>query len=242
MREISDRIPSRFLGNERTIWIHPPESGVSARALTVFLDGELYRDRVDARAVLRRLQGRIAPSWFVFVSSHSVEARWRECPCHRPFARFVTEELFPWLEERHIRRDAIRRRVIVGLSYTGLAAAYVAKQSPGRFQAVISQSGSFWWNAGALAARYRRLRTPLSTQFYLDVGTMETQRGVQRRPDVLQEMSQVEGVRQFRDVLVSRGHRVKYVEYEGGHDFAAWKKTLPDALVWALPPRAKRAA
>lgn len=235
MREITDRIESAFLRNERTVWIRPPRNP-AVRTLTIFLDGELYRERVQAVAVLNRLRGVIADSWFVFVSSAGAEARWIECPCHPPFARFIVKELLPWLKARHIPSPPVRK-ILVGLSYTGLAAAYVAKRCPGVFQRVISQSGSFWWNDGALIEEYRRIRNPLRTAFYLDVGTREIQSHVCHRPDVIQRMSQLDGVRRFRDQLLRHGNRVEYVEYNGGHEFSAWKKTLPHALKWALSRR-----
>jgi enterochelin esterase-like enzyme len=79
------------------------------------------------------------------------------------------------------------------------------------------------------------LGAPVPTDFYLDVGTEEVAESVRHRADVLQVVSQIEGVRRFRDVLRLRGNSVRYVEFEGGHDFIAWRQTLPEALRWALP-------
>ena len=73
------------------------------------------------------------------------------------------------------------------------------------------------------------------TDFYLDVGTEELAENVRHREDVLQVVSQIEGVHRFRDVLRLKGHSVRYVEFDGGHDFTAWRQTLPEALRWALP-------
>src|SRR5689334_11539418 len=146
MNEVVSRFRSVHLQNERPIWVRPPRDPSSAEHVSVFLDGELYRDQVGANSVIDRLEDDIADSWFVFVSMESVEARWRECPCHQPFARFVTEELLPWLNARHPELRLVRKRTLIGLSYTGLAAAFVAKECPGIFQRVVSQSGSFWWN------------------------------------------------------------------------------------------------
>ncbi|MBI5381155.1 MAG: hypothetical protein HZA31_04580 [Opitutae bacterium] len=155
MTEIIETFRSINLQNERPIWIRPPKMRAAAENLTIFLDGELYRDRVDAPSVIDALHGEIADSWFVFVSMGSVEARWLECPCHPPFAKFIVEELLPWLELRYPEIKAIRARVLVGLSYTGLAAAFIARQYPAIFQRVISQSGSFWWNDCWLTEQYR---------------------------------------------------------------------------------------
>jgi len=67
------------------------------------------------------------------------------------------------------------------------------------------------------------------------VGSGETAENVRHKEDVLQVVSQIDAVRQFRDVLIAGGYDVKYLEFAGGHDFLEWRKTLPDALRWALP-------
>jgi enterochelin esterase family protein len=234
MPEIVAHVRSAHLQNERQVWIRAPRDPAASQ-LVVFLDGELYRDRVSANAVIDALGDSIADAWHVFVSVESAESRWRECPCHPPFARFIAEELLPWLGRHTPELAAVRERTLVGLSYTGLAAAFVAKEFPGRFARVISQSGSFWSDDAALVTAYRQLTSPLPTAFHLSVGTREIQTNVQHRPDVLQKISQVEGVRRFRDALRANGHDVTYVEFEGGHECEAWRAALPDALRWALP-------
>lgn len=235
MNEVIEQFKSVHLQNERTIWIRPPRDAANTKHVTVFLDAELYRDKVDAVSVIDDLEQGMDDSWFVFVSVESFEARWLECPCYPPFAAFIAEELIPWVERR-FKMNGIQRRTLVGLSYTGLAAAFIAKKFPGLFHHVISQSGSFWWNNCWLIAQYRS-STPVPTEFYLSVGTREIQENVQHREGVLQVVSQIEGVRRFRDALLSSQHVVKFVEFEGAHDCADWKKTLPDALRWALSCR-----
>jgi enterochelin esterase family protein len=84
------------------------------------------------------------------------------------------------------------------------------------------------------------LGAPVPTDFYLSVGTEELAENVRHREGVLQSVSQLEGVRRFRDALRLRGNSVKYVEFEGGHDFTAWRQTLPEALRWALPKQGAR--
>ena len=234
MNEVISRFSSVHLQNERLIWVRSPRDRSSAEHLSIFLDGELYRDRVGANSVIDSLQGDIADSWFVFVSMESVEARWLECPCYQPFARFVAEELLPWLSTQHPELRLVRKRTLIGVSYTGLAAAFVAKECPGMFQRVICQSGSFWWNDCWLSEQYR-LSARVPTDFYLDVGTKDLAENVRHREDVLQVVSQIEGVHRFRDVLRLKGHSVRYVEFDGGHDFTGWRQTLPEALQWALP-------
>lgn len=240
MPETHHTLKSARLGNERGIWIIPPRDPSAPARLAVFLDAERYRDpapRVDVLPVLDELVagGALANTLFVFVSEHDAEARWRECPCHPPFADFINEELLPWLENLHPESRVAPARVLIGLSYTGLAAAYVAFRAPGRWTHVISQSGSHWSDDEWLTARYRELSTPLPTRFYLDVGRGETAENVRHREDVLQVASQIDAVRRFRDALRATGHEVNDHEYDGGHDYSAWRKTLPAALRWALP-------
>jgi enterochelin esterase-like enzyme len=236
--EIVTRLRSSHLENERSIWIRQPRNIANASNLVVFLDGERYRDRVDVSTVIEDLQGEIADAWFVFVSEGSPEARRLECPCYPPFSRFITNELLPYLGNTHIDFSQVRRRTLAGLSYTGLAAASVAKDFPGAFQRVISQSGSFWWNDCWLVEEFRRLKSRIPVEFYLDVGTSEVHQNVDHGY-VVQVVSQIEGVRRFRDVLSDLRHSVMYREFEGDHDYKCWNRTLPDALRWCLPPEPK---
>lgn len=227
---------SKHLGNERNVWIRRPAQTGDSCSLVVFLDAELYRDRVGANVVIDdlELRGVVRPSFYVFVSSQSIESRWRECPCYPPFARFINDELVPWIEDVIPEAKAESKRVIAGLSYTGLAAAFVALDGKSSFAKVIAQSGSFWSNQCWLTREYRSKEMARPVDFYLDVGLDETATNVRHKEDVLQDISQIEGVQGFRDVLLARGYAVNYIEFQGGHDTACWRTTLPIALEWAL--------
>lgn len=234
MDEVIALFASAHLKNERLIWVRPPRDRLAAQDVAVFLDGEFYRDRVGVNSLIDDLRGDIADSWLVFVSMESIEARWLECACYQPFARFIAEELLPWLSAQHEELRLVKKRTLIGLSYTGLAAAFVVREFPGMFQRAVCQSGSFWWNDCWLSEQYR-LSARVPTDFYLDVGNAEVAENVLHREGVLQVVSQIEGVHRFRDVLRLKGNSVRYVEFDGGHDFSAWRQTLPEALRWALP-------
>jgi enterochelin esterase family protein len=226
------------LSNTRPVWVLGPEAPGPDAALVVFLDGELYRDRVGAVPLIRGLAAgaEVPEAIYAFVSMAGAEERWRECPCHPPFAEAVSEELLPWIEAVVPGARQARRRVLAGLSYTGLAAAYVNLRNPGLFGRVICQSGSFWWNDCWVVDRYREAQGPVGAEFYLDVGSRETQAGVLHREGVFQGVSQREGVRRFRDAVAQRGGSARYAEFDGAHDFAGWRATLPGALRWSLGP------
>jgi len=229
------RLKSAVLGNERNVWVTPPLDPATCSQLTVFLDAEMYRDNVHAAAICEtaRREGAIPDSWFVWISSESIEARWKECPCHPPFARFIVDEFLPWLASTHPDTRRATWRTLVGLSYTGLAAAYVAHERPGVFARVIAQSGSFWWHDAWLCNHVTR-QGAQDVAFWLEVGARETQTNLKHQPDVVQAMSQIAGVQRMRDALVAQGYEVKYVETaDGAHDTSAWARSLPSALRWA---------
>jgi enterochelin esterase-like enzyme len=79
------------------------------------------------------------------------------------------------------------------------------------------------------------LEQKIPVEFYLDVGTQEIRENVHHRDDVVQVVSQIEGVCRFRDALLARGHAVRYNEFDGGYDYACWNRTLLDALRWGVP-------
>ncbi len=231
-------IESRALCNRRSLWIVGPVNGGAVSNLVVFLDGELFLKHLDALALIHRLSAEpeLADSLFVFVSMHSQAARLSECSCHPQFARFIAVELIEFMETIHPGLKAVPQRVLAGVSFSGLAAVFIAGEFPGIFQKIIAQSGSFWWKDCWLIKHLRQMTKPLPSLFYLDVGTGETEVDVEGDPkaDTFQSTSQIDSVKQLRDALASQGCRVKYVEFSGGHEAKEWAQTLPSALIWAV--------
>ena len=238
MDEQTLTIRSQALGNERTVWIAPPLDASTCDTVAVFLDAELYRGRVEAPRTLNKLrqERRVGDVWAVYVSHRSQEDRWVECPCNPAFAEFIGVELIGSLCRTFPLFARVDHRVLAGMSYSGLAAAYAALRHPTVFQAVICQSASFWWNDQWLVREYARIGSAVKARFFLAVGTKETQRGLQHRPDVCQAISQREAVHAFRDVLAGLGIPVEYLEFEGGHGMTGWAETLPPFLDRALAP------
>jgi len=238
MNEEKFTFKSEILGNERSIWIQKPEASVSSDSLLIILDGELYREHVGAPEIIEKLvkEKRIKPTIIVYVSYCTKEARWIECPCHPPFANFISDELYPWLVSTLPELVNIKERIIAGLSYTGLAASFVAIESEDLFHKVISQSGSYWSNECQISKKLKDYDRKLNLSFYLDVGNQEIEANVKHKEDVIQKVSQISGVESFRDVLISKGIQTEYKVFNGGHSFEAWAQTLPQALIWALSP------
>ena len=130
----------------RSAWSLAPPTGRPTAAI-VFLDAEIYLERVGAAAVVRRLMERrtIPPAVAVFLSHGSAAARHQDFVCRPEYARFVACDLVGAVREEH---PGVTEIVIAGLSLSGLAAAYAATRHPAVFRAAVCQSPSFWWEHG----------------------------------------------------------------------------------------------
>ena len=217
----------------RSAWLvaGPP----TPHRLCVLLDGEIYRDGVDALPVLATLMesGRIPPMTVVLVSHAGAAARHADYVCDPQFARFVAEDVVDRARER-VPSLSADRHVICGLSLSGLAAAHIALLHPTRFSAALCQSGSFWWEPVAFA-RLAAEHPPVGTRFWLSVGDEETDSGVSHPPTGLfQAISQIDGVERAVAVLEEHGGDVRFHRYRGGHSVEHWQAELDDAVTWLL--------
>ena len=83
-------------------------SGPTARraarrqALLVLFDGNAYAKQVSTPTLIDNLMadGLIPPTAVVLVDNASPQARGRELPPNTAFARFLDEELMPWVGSR----------------------------------------------------------------------------------------------------------------------------------------------
>lgn len=228
-------ISSSLLSQPRTVWMDTACAGVADDCL-IFLDGELYRDRVDAPAIVSHLQstGELAPTNCVYLSNACAMARHVDFTCSESFSLFLAKDLKSWIEERLGQHQ---RYVLCGLSLSGLAAAFTMRQHPSVFGSVLCQSPSAWWRGEWLAASWNR-HGPRHGRCWISVGDQELTYGVAHPPSgVFQNASQLDSCRRLANVLTERCEDVSYSEYAGGHDPLCWGQELPAALKWLLAPR-----
>ncbi|MEJ0089299.1 MAG: alpha/beta hydrolase-fold protein [Limisphaerales bacterium] len=202
--------------------------GDQPQRLCLFLDGELYLQKMKAAPVLNDLlnRGALPPVTFAFIDHLNMKAREHDYTCNDQFGNFIVGKVIPWLQQE-ISSLRPGHHLIGGLSLSGLASAWLALQYPGHFRYCLSQSGSFWWNDQhftKMAAHH----APVKTRFWLSVGDQETE------VDDPPEVSQIEGVKNAREVLKSLAASVHYHEYHGGHDLKYWRAELNQALQWLL--------
>jgi iron(III)-enterobactin esterase len=216
----------------RRIWRLGSSRGVPA-GLLLFLDAELYLERVSAAEVVTRLEkeGRIPPVLSVFVSNNGSAARHADYVCDADYARFLVEELLPFVKVRN--PEAVSDGVVlVGLSLSGLAAAHAALATD-RFKAVVCQSPSFWWDGERFASSLPSAggRAPA---FWVSVGDLETESGISHPPSGLfQGTSQRESCDRGSAALRAAGYMVAHRVFQGGHDPVCWREDLALALPWA---------
>lgn len=230
---VQHRLPSRVLDNQRDVWTYRPAGARAPEVLLVLFDGNAYTRQVSTPTIIDNLMadGLIPPTAVVLVDNASPQARGRELPPNTAFARFLDEELMPWVQARGLGQPAART-VIGGSSYGGLASAYAGLVNARWFGNVLSMSGSFWWSPagevpGWVQRRYAEApRQPV--RFYLDAGRHERARGGQ---DGILETN-----RHLADVLRAKGYDVTQAEHETSHDYLQWQGSLGCGLVALLNP------
>lgn len=228
-------VPSEIKSPGRRLWILPPARG-DAQSLFVFLDAELYLERVGARTLIDQLhvEDKVPPSLAVFVAANDSASRHADFVCDPAYARFLSDDVLPFVRAR--MKSGPVRVVLVGLSLSGLAVAHAAVLTK-RFDAVVCQSPSCWWEH----ERFSDSLPPAAENppaLWISVGDLETESGVSHPPSGLyQGTSQRESCTRAAAALVNVGYHVRYREFHGGHDPACWREDLAMALPWTTSQR-----
>lgn len=225
-------IPSVRLPAPRKAWIHRATSG-EAKYCLLFLDGELFTERVKAPDLLRGAEatGALPPVTCVYLPNASAAGRHADYTCNEAFASFVAEEMPRWME-REVGH--FERLFLCGLSLSALQAVFTALRHPGVFAGVLAQSPSAWWQEEWLTQSLPAMPTR-PNRFWLSVGTQERQTNVSHPPTPLvQTTSQLDSVRRLSAAMTTAGHAIHLNEYDGGHDPACWAAELMEALTWLV--------
>jgi enterochelin esterase family protein len=231
------KIESRILKNQRSVWVYLP-SGYTEKAagypLLVLFDGREYLDQFYTPTVLDNLiaSGKIPPTVAILVDNLGPAVRDLELPCYRPFADFLASELLPWARDRYRVTSDPGATVVAGSSYGGLAATCAAMWYPKIFGNFLSQSASYWWKPDTETEyewprRQFASRDTLPLRAFITVGLMETL----PKPG---NTDQVKVNRAFRDALKAKGYDITYTEFNGAHEYIDWQGTLPDGLIVLL--------
>jgi enterochelin esterase-like enzyme len=231
-------IDSRVLAGKRGVTVYTPAAYASnSKALPFILlfDAEAYLDVVAAPTILDNMisQSVIPPAVVAFV--HSEGTRDQDLPPNADFQAFIGSDLMPWVRQRYRIAKDPKLNIVGGSSLGGLAAAYTAFVHPDMFGKVLSQSGSYWWdanylnevlpsaNAGWMVKQFAEA-APKPIRFYMVVGSWEA-------------AGMVSSTRILHSVLMGKGNEVTYREVTAGHNYENIQQTLPDALIALLGGR-----
>jgi predicted alpha/beta superfamily hydrolase len=136
------------------------------------------------------------------------------------YAKFVAQELKPFIDARYLTLPGPRTTTIFGSSMGGLVSLYTALWHPRTFGAVAALSPSLWWDDRVVFRDFGRLTRRPDVRVWLDTGTAEPG---------------WETVPLFRDTLVAAGWTLgddlAYREYPGAeHTEKAWAARIGDVL------------
>lgn len=229
------KIKSEILKNERRAWVYTPPGYVrdgKPYGLIVMFDGPMYTLLIPTPVILDNLlaKAKLPPMVAVILDNPTPHSRETEFACYEPYAEFIAKEVIPWVRANYNVTTDPSQTVVSGVSFGGLAAAFVGFRHPEIFGNVICQSGSFWWkpdseNEPEWLTRQFVASKKLPLRFFLDVGLFETGPNPHGAPDM------VAVSRHMRDVLRAKGYDVEYRECHCGHDYLNWRGMLPDALM-----------
>lgn len=146
----------------------------------------------------------------------------------RRYARFVVEEVKPFIDASYRTRPEAAHTAIAGSSMGGLVALYCALWHPDVFSQVGALSPSVWWDDHGVVRDFAALKKKPAVRLWVDMGTAEPG---------------WEGVRRFRAALIARGwergNDLHYDEVPGGeHTEAAWAERVGPLLQFLLAPAA----
>lgn len=209
--------PPATLLDGREVWCHRVGTGEEL-PVVVHLDGEVWLDHHGLPDSLDRAHaaGAVPAHVAVFVSSGSVQDRWRDAGRPDGLAEFVARRAVPWVRDELDVSDRPQDTVVAGQSLGGLTALWVAARHGDVVGRAIAQSASLWLAdpAAELAGSAARVR--------LEVGLQEW---------VLLPLHRE---------LAARAPSVDLVEFDGGHDYACWRGGLLDAVADLLADRPLR--
>ena len=161
----------------------------------------------------------------------------------KAYARFITKELLPLLQEKH--RATAKEHTIAGCSLGGLSAFDIAWTHPALFSQVGIFSGSLWWRSAPFRTEapdadriaHQMVKTgkkQKALRFWFEAGTKDETNDRNNNGVI----DAIDDTLDLICALKERGYPdqdIRYVEVEGGeHNPQTWGEVLPDFLRWSF--------
>lgn len=180
--------------------------------------------------------GRVAPLIIVGIYNAGKQRIGEYTPTRAPklgggranrYAKFLLEEVRPFVMSRYRMLDGTDNTGIGGSSLGGLVSLYLGLQKPEIFGKIAALSPSIWWNGRVILRFASNAGVKPISRIWLDVGTREGPRTV-------------DDVERFRDILIGKGWQperdLHYGRIEGAeHNEAAWAQRVGPFLQFLFP-------
>jgi predicted alpha/beta superfamily hydrolase len=145
------------------------------------------------------------------------------------YAKFLLEEVRPFLERNYRVLQGVENTGIGGSSLGGLVSLYLGLRQPNIFGKIAALSPSVWWNQRVILRFAAEAPVRPLPRVWLDIGTREGPRIV-------------DDVERFRDILLGKGWQLgrdlHYQRVEGAeHNEAAWARRVGPFLQFLFPAR-----
>lgn len=245
-----ERFRSRLLRNQRDLIVYTPPGYADQTTrrfpvlylqdgqnlfdgATSFIPGQDWRLGQTADA---SISGRVVEP-LIIVGVYNTKARVREyTPTEVPklgggradrYARFLIEEVKPFVEREYRVLPGLRHTGIGGSSLGGLLSLYLGLRHSSIFGKIAALSPSVWWNQLFIHRFVGELSVERRPRIWLDIGTNEGARIVQ-------------DVERFRDMLLQKGWRLEHdLHYErvagAEHNELAWARRVRPFLQFLYP-------
>lgn len=212
--------------DERLVYLYQPPVEQACPLLVVY-DGRDYLRRAYLALMVERMiaAGRLSPVAIAFVQNGGT-ARMMEYSANDTTLNFITGFVLPLAQERlnilNIDQHPGAYGVL-GASMGGLMALYTGLRLPRIFGRVLSQSGAF--------------STPYSDFVVFDL----VEHGPVRPIDIWMEVGVydfdwlIPANQRMSALLQQKGYRVRYREYNAGHNYPAWRDEVWRGLEYLFP-------
>ncbi len=251
---VHDDFYSKLLDNRRTIWVYLPPGYADEprrRYPVMYLhDGQnLFDPRLaaygvawDADATSDRLinAGRVEPVILVGIANTPArldeytiytDAREKAGGQGELYARFVFDELKPFIDTEYRTLPAREHTGVAGSSLGGLVSLTMAWQFHDRFKMCGIVSPSLWWAGGRVLKDLERDDAWMKTmRFWVDMGTREGSRRGHITPTIRRTRELVD---RFDHAGLIPGRDYYYWEVAGGeHNEAHWAARFDKMLLY----------
>jgi enterochelin esterase-like enzyme len=233
-RVTSSHIDSAAMGHGVELDLYLPArfspSPAQPYPLLIVHDGRDYLHYASLKPVLDNLIARREAPELVAVCIHPGErlVEYADDPRH---ARFLGEELLPFVESRLPVSTEPAGRCLMGASFGAVASLAAATRDPGRYGRLLLQSGSFAWSSNGCSARRAPIWEPIKA--FVD-GYAAKPRWVSDRVFVscgVYESLICEN-RALLPALQGTGMDVRFVEALDGHNWESWRDCMGAGITW----------